>query len=1038
MKTILFDTPRALVMVLLLVIVGGTAALLTMPQQEDPKIRNRVATILTPYPGASAERVERLVTQRIEDSLRELEEIDTLQSRSITGLSSITVILQDKINDTDQAFSKVRDALADSLPLLPEDAAAPRFIDNRGYAFTVIAALVWDTDGPPNELILKRTADELQSRLRNVPGTEYTDIMGAGPEEIVVSLRSDLAQSLGLSEAEIAGALSSADAKSSAGQVFGPQNEVALEVRGALDTLDRIRDVPIREGADGSLVRVGDIAEVRRGLQQPQPLAAIIDGRRAVAVGTRLDDGLRVGQWSARVRQELAAFEEDLSAGVELKIIFDQSVYAEERFGSLLVNLGLGIMLVIAILFFTLGPRAALLVTFAIPLTSLLSLTLMNFFGIPIHQMSITGLIVALGLLVDSAIVMCDAVGRALRRGLPARQAVEESVGRLWIPLLSSTLTTVLAFLPITLLIGGAGEFVGPIADSVIIALLSSLVLALTVVAALAGLFLKPSASETRTASGGIDFPVVGPAFKTLLGISLAAPRLSIFAALLAPALGFIGVTTLPTQFFPAADRNQFHIELRLPSQSSLEQTKRATDIADKLLETHPAIEEADWFVGGSVPSFYYNVVMNEDGQRNFAEAMVTAKELDGINDVLIELQQSLSEAMPNVQVNVRQLVQGPPSPAPFELRIQGRDLQVLKELGEEARLILSELPEINVTTASLSGGEPKLWVDVDEDEARQAGLALRDVASGLAAKLQGAPGGTVIEGENEVPVLVRLDDTARGSFEELASLALTTRATDSIGTPLLSLGELSLEPAPSTIRRYQGERVNRILGYTAADALPSAVVTAFEQAVADGRFVLPPGYSYAYGGDAEARSDAVGALLSSVGLIVVAAIAVIVLTFNSFRLGAVVLVVAGLSMGLGMLSLTISGYPFGFQPIIALIGLVGVAINAAIIIIATLKNIPEAVAGDRLAVRDGVLETSRHITSTTLTTFAGFLPLILAEGDFWPPFATAIAGGVVLSTIVSFFFVPQCFLLLTRRRPVTVFEDEEFLADEGLFHATA
>ncbi|MEM6747907.1 MAG: efflux RND transporter permease subunit [Pseudomonadota bacterium] len=1038
MKTILFDTPRALVMMLILVIVGGSAALLTMPQQEDPKIRNRAATILTPYPGASAERVERLVTQRIEDRLREVEEIDTVESRTITGLSSITVILQDSINNTDQAFSKVRDALADAVPLLPDGAADPRFIDNRGYAFTVVAALVWNTDSAPNELILKRTADELRSRLRNVPGTEYTDIMGAGPEEIVVSLRSDLAQSLGLSEGEIAVALASADSKSSAGQVFGPQNEVALEVRGALDTLDRIRDVPIREGADGAQVRVGDLAEVRRGLQQPQPLTALVDGRRSVAVGTRIDDGLRVGQWSARVREELADFEQDLSAGIELRIIFDQSVYAEQRFGSLLVNLGFGIALVVAILFFTLGPRAALLVTFAIPLTTLLSLTLMNFFGVPIHQMSITGLIVALGLLVDSAIVMCDAVGRALRRGLSPREAVEESVGRLWVPLLSSTLTTVLAFLPITLLIGGAGEFVGPIADSVIIALMSSLLLALTVVAALAGLFLKPSESETRTASGGIDFPVVGPAFKTLLGLSLAAPRLSIFAALLAPILGFIGVTTLPTQFFPAADRNQFHVELRLPSQSSLEQTKRAAEIADGLLEAHPAIEEADWFVGGSVPSFYYNVVMNEDGQRNFAEAMVTAKRLDGLNDVLIELQQSLSEAMPNVQVNVRQLVQGPPSPAPFELRIQGRDLQVLKDLGEQARLILSELPEVNVTTASLAGGEPKLWVDIDEDEARQAGLALRDVASGLAAKLQGAPGGTVIEGENEVPVLVRLDDTARGSFEELASLALTTRATDSVGTPLLSLGELSLEPAPATIRRYQGERVNQILGYTAADALPSTVVNAFEQAVADGRFVLPPGYSYAYGGDAEARSDAVGALLSSVGLIVVAAVTVIVLTFNSFRLGGVVLVVAGLSMGLGMLSLTISGYPFGFQPIIALMGLMGVAINAAIIIIATLKAIPEAVAGDRLAVRDGVLETSRHITSTTLTTFAGFLPLILAEGDFWPPFATAIAGGVVLSTIVSFFFVPQCFLLLTRHRPVNVFEDDVLSSDEGLFHATA
>ncbi|MEM7740393.1 MAG: efflux RND transporter permease subunit [Pseudomonadota bacterium] len=1036
MKTLLFDTPRALMMVLMLILVGGTAALLTMPQQEDPKIRNRVATILTAYPGASAERVEGLVSQRIEDRLRELEEVDTVSSRSSTGLSSITVVLQDSINNTDQAFSKVRDALADAVPLLPEGAADPRFIDNRGYAFTVLTALVWDADSEPNELILKRTADELQSRLRNIPGTEYTAISGAGPEEISVSLRSDLAQSLGLSESDIARALAAADSKSSAGQVFGPQNEVALEVRGALDTLDRIRDVPLRETADGTQVRVGDLADVQRGLQQPQPVTAIIDDRRAVVVGTRIDDGLRVGQWSARVRQELSFFEEDLSDGIELRIIFDQAVYAEQRFGSLLVNLGVGISLVVAILFFTLGPRAALLVTLAIPLTTLLSLTLMNFFGIPIHQMSITGLIVALGLLVDSAIVMCDAVGRALRRGLSPRDAVEESVGRLWIPLLSSTLTTVLAFLPITLLIGGAGEFVGPIADSVIIALLSSLLLAVTVVAALAGIFLKPSENMTRTASGGIDFPVVGPAFKSLLGLSLTAPRLSIFVAMLAPILGFVGVTTLPTQFFPAADRNQFHVELRLPSQSSLEQTRLAAEIADDLLESHPAIEEADWFIGGSVPSFYYNVVMNEDGQRSFAEAMVTAKKLSGLQEVLIELQQSLSEAMPNVQVNVRSLVQGPPAPAPFELRIQGRDLHVLKELGEQARLILSELPEVNVSTASLSGGEPKLWVDVDEDEARQAGFALSDVANGLAAKLQGAPGGTVIEGENEVPVIVRLDDSARGSFEELASLSLTGRATEGVGTPLLGLGDLSLEPAPSTIRRYQGERVNRILAYTSADALPSAVVAAFEEAVAEGRLDLPPGYTYAFGGDAENRSDAVGALLSSVGLIVVAAIAVIVLTFNSFRLGAIVLVVAVLSMGLGMLSLTISGYPFGFQPIIALMGLMGVAINAAIIIIATLKNIPEAVAGDRLAVRDGVLETSRHITSTTLTTFAGFLPLILADGDFWPPFATAIAGGVVLSTIVSFFFVPQCFLLLTRRRPVSVFDHDH--AAEGLLHATA
>ena len=1039
MRTLLYDNPRALIMVVLLVLVGGFAALMTMPQQEDPKISNRVASILVPFPGASAERVERLVTQPIEDELRELEEIDTISSRSSTGIASLTVVLRDEITDTDPVFSKVRDALADAVPLLPAGAGEPTFIDDRGYAFTVLTALIWDAESEPNPLILKRSAEELQSRLRNVPGAEYTAIHGIGDEEVSVTLRSDLAQSLGLSEGDIARALASADAKVSAGQIFGDQNRIALEVRGELDTLDRVRNIPVRESDSGALVQVGDIADVSRGLVQPETEISFIEGRRAVVVGTRIDDGLRVGPWSARVRQEIEAFEADLSAGVELRIIFDQSVYAGDRFTSLLINLAFGIGLVVLILFFTLGPRAALLVTFAIPLTALLSLMVMNFAGIPVHQMSITGLIVALGLLVDAAIVMTDAIGRSLRRGLSPREAVSESVGRLWLPLFSSTITTVLAFLPITLLTGGAGEFVGPIADSVIIALISSLLLALTVIAALGGIFLKPDTDKETTSSGGANIPGVGPAFKHVLGLSLAAPRLSIAAALVLPLLGFIGVTTLPSQFFPAADRNQFHVELMLPPQTSLAETQRAAERADEFLRDHPEVTDTSWFVGNSIPAFYYNLQMNKDGQQSFAAAMVTARELDGIADLLNELQEELSLALPNVQVNVRILVQGPPTPAPFELRIQGPELDVLRYWGEQARLILSEVPAVTVSTASLAGGEPKLWLNADEDAARYAGLSLRDVASGLAAKLQGTPGGTVIEGETAVPVVIRLDDATRGSIEEVSAMTVSNQQpSGGIGLSVQGLGDLELSPSPATISRYEGQRVNTILAYVDADALPSVAVGAFKDAIEDGRFELPPGYSYAFGGDAEARSDAVGALLSSVGLITVGIVAVVVLTFGSFRLGSIVLVVAGLSMGLGMLSLTIGGYPFGFQPIIALMGLMGVAINAAIIIIATLKAIPEAVAGDRFAVRDGVLETSRHITSTTLTTFAGFLPLLLSEGDFWPPFAAAMAGGVVLTTVISFFFVPQCFLLLTGRRPVARFEDEGFSSTGVSAHAPA
>ncbi|MEM9102845.1 MAG: efflux RND transporter permease subunit [Pseudomonadota bacterium] len=1021
MKTLLFDNPRALLLVTTLIIVGGLAAFFTMPQTEDPRVTNRVATILTPLPGASAELVERLVTQPIEESLQSISDIEDILSSSRTGLSSITLYLREDIVETAEPFSRIRDAIADARTELPSTAGDSQFIDDRNEdAYSVLTALIWDATSEPNLIILKRTAEELRSRLRNFPGTDYVGIHGASPEEIAVTLPNDIAQALGLSEREIAQSIASADVKGAAGQFFGDSAQYTLEVEGEIDSLDRLRKVPLQVGGNGATVQLGDIADIERSPKDPLVELALIDGRPAVVVGARMEPGLRIESWANALVEELHDFEKTLSAGIEQRIIFNQADYASVRFSSLLQNLFIGISLVVAILFFTLGVKSAILVMFAIPLTSLLALTLMNFSGIPIHQMSITGLIVALGLMVDAAIVVCDAVTRRLQSGLSPREAVKQSVERLWLPLLSSTLTTVFAFLPISLLPGAAGEFVGGISDSVIIALLSSYLLAMTVIVGFAGWFF--GTSSRHTLSQGFSFPIVAVPFQKILDWSLRLPIVSILLALILPVLGFIGVTTLPSQFFPEADRNQFHVEIRLSPQSSLLATKKAAEIADEILEADERIVSAEWFVGNSVPSFYYNLSMDQDGAKDFAEAMVTTRSLEGIKVLQNEMQDTLSKALPNAQVLVRALAQGPPTEAPVELRIFGRDLTTLQRLGEEARGILAQLPDVTVTFASISGGEPKLWLVADEDDALNAGLTLAQVADGLTAKLQGAQGGTIVEAEEEIDVVVRLDEKARRDITEIESLSISNPAlVDNLSrpangvaaTPITGLGELALRPSAAVITRYDGQRVNTVTAYIRSDALASNVVAAFKAKAEE--FTMPAGYRYEFGGDAEARSDAVGNLLASVGLIVVATIAVVVLSFNSFRLSVIVFLVAGLSMGLGMFSLTLFNYPFGFQPIIALMGLMGVAINAAIIILSGLQGDKGAMQNDKLAVRNVVVETSRHITSTTLTTFMGFLPLILSGGGFWPPFATAIAGGVVLSTIISFFFVPQMFLLFNR-----------------------
>ena len=375
----------------------------------------------------------------------------------------------------------------------------------------------------------------------------------------------------------------------------------------------------------------------------------------------------------------------------------------------------------------------------------------------------------------------------------------------------------------------------------------------------------------------------------------------------------------------------------------------------------------------------------------------------------------------------VRALEQGPPFDAPVELRFTGPNLATLTALGEQARGILADVPHVLHTAASLSGGEPKLVFHADEDAARMAGLQLGDIAGQLDLALEGAVGGAVIEGTEQLPVRVQVDPAYRADLNAIrATDLLAVTGGDAAagagpgdlgypGVPLSALGEFVLEPAPSAILRRDGERVNTVQGWITAGTLPQTVLDAYQQRLAAEMPPLPPGYRMAFGGESEERDDAVGGLVGTLGPLIVLMIATLVLSFNSFRLAFIIQVVAIQAMGLGLLSVAIFGYPLGFVVIIGLLGLVGLAINAGIIILAALREDPAARRGEIVPMQRAVASCARHIVSTTVTTVGGFLPLIIAGGLFWPPFAVAIAGGTVLSTIVSFWFVPAAYRVLIR-----------------------
>ena len=1023
MSTLFFRNKRVFALTILLILAAGASSLLSIGRQEDPTITNLFATIVTPYPGADPARVEALVTEKIEEELREIAEIEEINSTSRTGISVVQVELSMFISDEqiEQSWSEIRDALADAAQKFPDGVPEPTFDNDRTGAFTAISAIVPRDGAKPNWAIMGRYAELLQDRLRGVDGTKLVSLFGAREEEIVVEIDPERLASLGLTVDQVSQAISRADTKVRAGQIRGATSDLLIEVSGEIRSLERIRSVAIRTDGDSRVVRVSDIATVRRDVRSPAASLSYADGEPAILIAARMEDDLQVDSWMGRINKALAAFEKDLPAGLEHRLLFDQSAYTADRLSGVLRNLMIGMAIVVTVLIITLGWRAALVVATILPLASLISIATLQFAGISIHQMSVTGLIVALGLLVDAAIVMTDEIRKRLEAGWERIAAVGHSVKRLTVPLLASTLTTAFAFMPMVLLPGPAGDFVGAIALSVIVMLVSSLVLALTVAPSLAGWILR---NEGAVGAGRAWAQPIGRAFSRSMDLALNFPKLAILGALILPVIGFGSFPTLKAQFFPGVDRDQLYVQVKLPGGTAIGETDRLARRAGGIIRGVEGVEHVHWVIGESAPSFYYNMLMNQDGVSSFAEALVTTASPAVTELAIPKIQEALNKGLPEGRVTVRGLVQGPPVNAPVELRLVGPDLGTLKEFGDKLRLLMAEVPEIIQVRTQLTGGVPKAVLDLDEEKVRLLGLDLGAVARQLEATLEGATGGSLLESSEELPVRVRVGAGDRSAIDQLRSFEVVspdgTRTAASggyPGIPLTALGTIKLVPAETPIYRRNGERINTVQAFVWRETLPEEALKTVQARIAESGLETPPGVRIEFGGDADARAETVRNLLSSIGLIIALTIATIVLTFNSFRLSIIAGIVAILSMGLSLLALAVFQYPFGIQAVIGVIGSIGVSINAAIIIMTALQEEPKALQGDIETIRNVVVGSSRHIVSTTITTFGGFLPLILAGGGFWPPFAMAIAGGVLLSTVVSFYFTPPAFLLVTRPR---------------------
>ncbi len=1012
MDRLFYRNRQLLLLTLLLILVWGLSAFFTLPRLEDPEIVQRFARITTFLPGATPERVETLVTKKIEERLFELAEVKSLRSTSSTGISVVTVELQDTITNVDPAWAKVRSKVDDAIPELPAAASTPEYADSSTKANSLIIGLAWTLAEPPNYSILSRLVETLEDRIRAIPGTEKVEIFGEPDEEIRVDIVPTELVRLGLTAQGLANQIAASDAKVAAGTYRDSDNELLLEVNSNLNSLEQIRAIPIQIGTDGQVTNLGAIANVTQATQDPPNELAIIGGKPAIVMAAKVESGTRVDLWATQAKQVLTTFEQELPRGLELQVILDQSQYVQARLNGVVGNLISGSFLVIGVSLVMLGWKSALLVGLALPLTTLMVFGAMQGLGVPLHQMSVTGLIIALGLLIDNAIIVVDEVQSRLNGNQQPSQAVGETVRHLFVPLLASTLTTVLAFVPIATSPGSTGEFIGTIGLTVILALLSSLALSFTVIAALVGRLHNwhPLPEGGAWWQQGLSLPGLARRYYWSLGVVIRRPWLGVGLALILPILGFAVFPTLPQQFFPPTNRDQVQIQLELPTQAPLTATQTQAIQSRELVLNHPDVTDVHWFLGRSAPIFFYNVIENRRNAQNFAQGIVQLKTTDHIPQTIRDLQAQFNREFPQARVLVKQLEQGPPFDAPIEIRLYGPDLTQLRQLGEQLQAQLVQIANVTHTRTTLTEALPKLAINVDQVQAQRVGLEPQTIAAQLDAALTGVTGGSIMTGMRDIPVRVRLPMEDQGDLNRISSLEIVTPTGP---LPLDSLGSLELVADIANIDRRNGQRINIVQGFIEAGTLPSRILTELQQRLATSDWQLPPGYRLDYGGEADAQGTAVGNLLSTVGILAILMTAILVLSFNSFGLAALIGTVAFLSVGLAALALKVFGSIFGFTAILGTLGLMGLAINDSIVVLAALREHPQARTGQPKAMQDVVFQATRHVIATTVTTIIGFVPLMIDATGFWPPLAIAISGGLGGATVLALYYIPAAYRLI-------------------------
>jgi len=1005
---------RAITLFLIVaIILSGTYAFLRLGRAEDPSFTIKTLTVTAVWPGATAQEMQDLVAEPLEKRMQELRWYDRVETFTRPGVAVLMVSLSDKTpaSAVAEEFYQARKKLGDEAPRLPVGVQGP-FVNDE-YSDVIFAVYALEAHGmAPRELT--RQAETLRQRLLHVAGVKKVNIQGERPERIFVEFSYARLANLGIGPADLLGALKRQNTVTPAGSIDTNGPQVFIRLDGAYDDLQQIRDTPVAAG--GRTFRLGDIADVKRGYEDPSTFLIRHDGEAALVLGVVMQDGWNGLELGRALNTEEKQIAGTLPAGVHFTKVVDQAVNIREAVGEFMLKFFVALAVIMIVSLISLGWRVGVVVAAAVPLTLAAVFVVMLLTGRVFDRITLGALVIALGLLVDDAIIAIEMMAVKLEEGFERVKAAGYAWSHTAAPMLSGTLVTIIGFTPVGFAHSTAGEYAGNIFWIVGFALIISWVVAVVFTPYL-GVKLLPDIAPVAGGHAGIYST---PRYQRLRSIiSSAVDHKFRIAGLVVTAflLAGLGMGFVKHQFFPSSDRPEVLVEVQMPEGTSIESTTAAAIKVERWVREQPEAKIVTTYIGQGAPRFFfsYNPELPDPA---FAKLVVLTPDARARDRLKLRLRQRIAQGLaPEARVRVSQLIFGPFPRYLVNFRIMGPNLDELRTIANQVQAVMRANPHTRQVNQDWGERSPTLHFVLDQDRLQLMGLSSSEAAQQLQFLLTGVPVTQVREDIRTVEVVARSAGPERLDPARLDEMTLTSRMGRMV--PLSQIGHVEIRPEGPILRRRDRTPTITVQSDFDEAMQPPEVSMEIEKALAPIIARLPNGYRIETGGNIEDSAKANSALLPVFPVMVLLTLLVLVLQTRSLSAMAMVFLTAPLGLVGAVPILLVLHQPFGFNAILGLIGLSGILMRNTLILIGQIHSNEAQGLDPYHAVVEATVQRARPVLLTALAAVLAFIPLTTSV--FWGSMACTLIGGTAAGTVLTLVFLPALFAIWFRvKKPVT------------------